>query len=438
MNQKSKVVSSPSLREGRGGPVIYLDYNSTTPVDPRVLDAMLPYFSEKFGNAASKAHSYGWVAEAAVEKAREQAAKLIGATPHEIIFTSGATEAINLALKGAWEAAVYPPPLLRQSASRRRGEGVGGGRTHLITLQTEHKAVLDTCKYLETKGARVTYLGVDREGLIDLNELRDAITPQTILVCVMCANNETGVIQPISEISKIVHEKKCIFMSDATQAVGKINVDVNDKPAVLSPAGGGAGGGLGGGIDLLCFSSHKLYGPKGAGALYVRRKDPRVTLSPLIHGGGHERGLRSGTLNVPAIVGFGKACEIASQETESDAKRISALRDELERSLVALGKVQVNGLPSPSGKWRGARLPNVSNLCFSGIKADSLIAKLPDIAFSTGSACSSAVAEPSHVLKAMRLSDEMAYSSVRFSMGRYTTRAQVETAADRIKKIANV
>lgn len=377
---------------------VYLDHNSTTPVDPRVLEAMLPYFSEKFGNAASKTHVYGWVAEAAVEQARERVAKMIGTTSQEIIFTSGATESINLALKGVFEN------------YQNKGK-------HIVTISTEHKAVLDCCKYLETKGANITYLPVDREGLIDLDQLRNSITPSTLLVCVMYANNETGVIQPISEISKIVHEKGCFFMSDATQAVGKIQVNVESDS-----------------IDMLCFSSHKMYGPKGAGALFVRRKNPRVVLSPLIHGGGHERGLRSGTLNVPAIVGFGMACEIAAKEIWEDSQRTSQLRTMLEQSLLAIGNVFVNGSMKN-------RLPNVSNLCFQDKKADELIAKLPDIAFSTGSACTSAIAEPSHVLKAMGLSDEMAYSSVRFSLGKFTTKEEIEIATksiiEKIKEIGN-
>lgn len=392
---------------------VYLDYNSTTPVDPRVLETMLPYFSEKFGNAASKTHSFGWVAEAAVEQARERVAKLIGATAYEIIFTSGATEAINLALKGLYETAVAASPPL---------EGVGGGevKNHIVTISTEHKAVLDTCKYLETKGAKVTYLPVDRAGLVDLDQLRDAITPSTLVVCVMYANNETGVIQPISEIASIAHAKGCYFMTDATQAVAKVNVLVGSTFNL--PLEGGAGGGL----DLLAFSSHKMYGPKGAGALYVRRKDPRVNLSSLIHGGGHERGLRSGTLNVPAIVGFGKACEIAEKEMWDDAQRISKLRTLLEQSLMELGNVFVNGSMKD-------RLPNVTNLVFQGIKADSLIAKLPDVAVSTGSACTSAIPEPSHVLKAMGLSDEMAYSSVRFSLGKTTTKEEIEIVTEKLK-----
>jgi cysteine desulfurase len=369
--------------------MIYLDYNSTTPVDPRVLETMLPYFSEKFGNAASKTHSSGWVAEAAVEQARERVAKLVNATPHEIIFTSGATEAINLAIKGVFEN------------YQTKGK-------HIVTVSTEHKAVLDTGKYLESKGACITYLPVDREGKIDLNQLNNSITRSTSLVCIMYANNETGVIQPISDIAKIVHEKGCILMSDATQAVGKIQVDVE-----------------GDGIDLLTFSSHKLYGPKGAGALFVRRKNPRVTLAPLIHGGGHERGLRSGTLNVPAIVGFGKACEYAENEMWDNAQRISQLRTLLEQQLLDPGNAFVNGSIKN-------RLPNVTNISFRGIKADSLISKIPDIAVSTGSACTSAIAEPSHVLKAMGIPDEMAYSSVRFSLGKYTKQADIDYVLDKI------
>jgi cysteine desulfurase len=371
--------------------MIYLDYNSTTPVDSRVLEAMLPYFTEKFGNAASKTHSFGWVAEAAVEQARERVGKLINAIPNEIIFTSGATEAINLALKGVFE--------------NYQSKG-----NHIVTVSTEHKAVLDTCQYLETKGAQVTYLPVNREGLIDLNQLSNSITQSTILVCVMYANNETGVIQPINEIAKIVHEKGSIFMCDATQAVGKIKVDVESD-----------------GIDLLSLSAHKMYGPKGIGSLFVRRKNPRVTLSPLIHGGGHERGLRSGTLNVPGIVGLGKACEIAEKEMWDDATRISQLRTMLEQKLLDIGNVFVNGSIKN-------RLPNVTNLSFSGIKADSLIAQLPDIAVSSGSACTSAIAEPSHVLKAMEISDEMAYSSIRFSLGKFTTKEEIEITLGKIKE----
>lgn len=371
--------------------MIYLDYNSTTPVDSRVLEAMLPYFNQKFGNAASKTHSFGWIAEAAVEKAREQVAKLINATSHEIIFTSGSTEAINLAIKGVFE-------------------NYSSKGNHIITVSTEHKAVLDTCKYLESKGARIIYLPVTKEGILDPEVLEKNISEKTILVCVMYANNETGVIQPdISILSKIAHSKGALFFSDATQAVGKINVNVEEC-----------------GIDLLCLSAHKLYGPKGVGVLFVRRKNPRVMLSPLIHGGGHERALRSGTLNVPGIVGLGMACEIAEKEMQEDALRVSRLRAVLEQSLLESGNVFVNG----SIKHR---LPNTSNLSFHNLKADSLIAKLSDIALATGSACTSAIPEPSHVLKAMGISDEMAFSSVRFSLGKYTTQEEIEEASEKIK-----
>ena len=392
---------------------IYLDYNATTPVDPRVLETMLPYFSEKFGNAASQTHSFGWIAEAAVEQARERAAKLIHATPHEIVFTSGATEAINLAIKGVFE--------------NYKSKG-----NHIVTVSTEHKAVLDTCKYLEEKGAQVTYLPVNRDGLVDLDLLRESITEKTILVCVMFANNETGVIQPISEISKIVHEKGSIFMSDATQAVGKIPVDVSPLSLGGGLPAGQAGDGPkdsygGGGADLLCFSSHKIYGPKGVGALFIRRKDPRVTLSPLIHGGGHERGIRSGTLNVPGIVGLGKACEISEKEMGDDAQRISELRNFLEQKLLGLKDIFVNGNTKH-------RLPNVTNLSFSGIKHHSVFEKLPDIAVSSGSACTSAIPAPSHVLKAMGISDEMAYASIRISLGRFTTKEEIEIVVEKVKE----
>jgi cysteine desulfurase len=333
-----------------------------------------------------------------VEQARERVAKFINATPHEIIFTSGATEAINLAIKGVYK--------------NYQSKG-----NHIVTVATEHKAVLDTCKYLEEKGAQVTYLPVNREGLINLDQLRDSINEKTILVAVMYANNETGVIQPISDIAKIVHDKGSILMSDATQAVGKIRVDVQ-----------------GDGIDLLCLSAHKIYGPKGAGALFVRRKDPRVVLSPLIHGGGHERGLRSGTLNVPGIVGLGKACEIAEKEMWDDAQRISQLRTWLEQNLLDIKNIFVNG----SMKHR---LPNTTNLSFfvknnSGVffKADSLITQLPDIAIATGSACTSAIPEPSHVLKAMGVSDEMAYASIRFSLGKFTTKEEIEIVSQKMKE----
>lgn len=371
---------------------VYLDYNATTPVDPRVLEKMLPYFTEKFGNAASRTHRYGWVAEQAVKTAREAVAGSINCSDQEITFTSGSTEAINLAIKGVWEN------------YRSKGD-------HIVTVQTEHKAVLDTCKELEVKGAKVTYLPVDREGMIDLDELEKSISNKTILVCVMMANNETGVIQPVKQIAEIVHARGSIFMSDATQAMGKMHVDVQQE-----------------GIDLLCISAHKLYGPKGIGALYVRRKDPRVSLSPLIHGGGHENGLRSGTLNVPGIVGLGAACKLAQEELWNDAERISKLRTILEQSFTEMGAIFVNGSVRN-------RLHNVSNLAFYGKRADELISKVPEIAVSTGSACTSAIPEPSHVLKAMGLTDEQAYASVRFSLGRYTTMEEITFTIEKVKNL---
>lgn len=364
---------------------IYLDNNSTTPLDPAVLEAMLPYFREKFGNAASTTHAFGWVADQAVADAREQVAALIGAEAGEMVFTSGATEAINLALKGVFET--------------YRGKG-----NHIITASTEHKAVLDTCHHLTLQGARITMLPVQSDGLLDPDELSKHLGPETILVCVMMANNETGVIQPVREFADRVHEAGALFMSDATQACGKIQVNVSDDH-----------------IDLLPFSAHKLYGPKGVGALYVRRKNPRVKLTAQIDGGGHEHGLRSGTLNVPGIVGFGKACSLASQKMWDDAQKMSVLRTKLEQALLDFGNVSVNGNTK-------ARLPNTTNLSFSGIRAPSLLKEVGDIALSTGSACSSALAEPSHVLRAMGLTDEIAYSSVRFSLGRFTTEEEIETS----------
>lgn len=366
---------------------IYLDYNATTPVDTRVLEEMLPYFTHKFGNAASKTHSFGWTAEDAVKTARQQIAKLLNCLEQEIIFTSGSTEAINLAIKGVYEA------------YHSKGN-------HIITVETEHKAVLDTCKYLEKKGAQVTYLPVDKNGLINLEQLNNSITDKTILVCIMYANNETGVIQPIKEISKIVHAKNSILFSDATQAIGKINVDIQKD-----------------GIDLLCMSAHKIYGPKGVGALYIRRKYPRVTLISQMHGGGHERGLRSGTLNVPGIVGLGKS--LSPTLSQGEGENLAMLRDLLEKELCKLPNAKINGKNAP-------RLPNTSNILFKGVKADSLITKLKDIAFAAGSACTSANPQPSHVLKAMGLSDADAFSSVRFSLGKYTTMEEIEFV---IKKI---
>ncbi len=371
--------------------LIYLDYNATTPVDKRVLDVMLPYFSEKFGNAASNTHAAGWTANRAVEGAREQVSKLINCDAQEIIFTSGATEAINLAIKGVFQAYAA------------KGK-------HIITYTTEHKAVLDTCKYLETLGASVDYLPVDSEGLPDLQLLAKTIREDTILVCAMYANNETGVIYPIKETAQVVHEKKSVLFCDATQAIGKVMVDVQDDS-----------------IDLMCLSAHKIYGPKGIGALYVRRKNPRVSLLPQLHGGGHERGLRSGTLNVTGIVGLGQACTIAGDEMWNDGDRLSMLRTLLEQSLLDLGNVFVNGSQKQ-------RLPHVTNLAFAGIKADRLIAQLSHIAMAMGSACTSALPEPSHVLKAMGR-EELANSSVRFSLGRFTTKEEIETVIKQLSEV---
>jgi cysteine desulfurase len=371
--------------------MIYLDYNATTPVDERVLQKMLPYFSQKFGNAASKTHTAGWIADEAIKHARKQVADFIGAVEQEIIFTSGATEAINLAIKGVFEA------------YRNKGN-------HIIAVKTEHKAVLDTLENLEKKGANISLLNVDKNGLIDLNELEEAITEKTILVCVMLANNETGVIQPIKAISEIVHKKNSIFFCDATQAMGKIPVNVNHY-----------------GIDLMCISAHKFYGPKGVGALYVRRKNPRVSLIAQIVGGGHERGLRSGTLNVPGIIGLGEACAICNF---NEYDNIKLLRDEFENRMLQIKDVFVNCKDS-------TRLPNTSNITIKGIKADALISRIPDIAIATGSACTSALAHPSHVLTAMGLSAEDTYGSIRISIGKYTTKEEIITAADKICNAVN-
>ncbi len=363
---------------------IYLDNNATTPMDPRVLDAMIPYFTEKFGNAASRNHQFGWVAEEAVDYAREQVAKLIGADEKEIIFTSGATEGDNLAIKGVYE--MYA----------QKGN-------HIITVTTEHKAVLDTCHHLEKQGAQITYLKVNAEGLIDLNELENAITDKTILVSIMYANNEVGVIQDVKKISEICHRKGTLFFTDATQAVGKIPVDVIKD-----------------GIDLMAFSAHKMYGPKGVGALYVRRKNPRVKVTAQMDGGGHERGMRSGTLNVPSIVGFGKACEICMTDMESDTARIIKMRDKLEAGLTQLEESYVNGS-------REHRLPHVSNISFKYVEGEGLMMGFnKNIALSSGSACTSASLEPSYVLKALGLGDDLAHSSLRFGLGRFTTEDQID------------
>ncbi|MDR3678984.1 MAG: IscS subfamily cysteine desulfurase [Flavipsychrobacter sp.] len=363
---------------------IYLDNNATTPMDPRVLEAMLPYFVEKFGNAASRNHSFGWVAEEAVDYAREQVAKLINADPKEIIFTSGATESDNLALKGVYE--MY--------ASKGN---------HIITCTTEHKAVLDSCKHIEKIGGQVTYLQVQPDGLIDLKELEAAITDKTILISIMYGNNEIGVIQPIKEISQIARKHGVLFFTDATQAVGKVPVDV-----------------MADGIDLMAFSGHKMYGPKGVGALYVRRKNPRVKVTSQMDGGGHERGMRSGTLNVPGIVGFGKAAELCMQEMESEAKRLSTMRDRLETELMKLEEAYVNGNTDH-------RLPHTTNISFKYVEGEGLMMGFnKNIALSSGSACTSASLEPSYVLKALGLGDDLAHSSLRFGLGRFTTDEQID------------
>jgi len=363
---------------------IYLDNNATTPVDPRVLENMIPFFTKYFGNAASHSHSFGWEAEEAVEIAREQLAHLINAEPNEIIFTSGATESDNLALKGVFE--MYST----------KGN-------HIITAKTEHKAVLDSCKHLEKFGAEATYLNVDAEGLIDINELKNSIKPATILICIMYANNEIGVIQPIKEISEIAKEKGIPFFSDATQAVGKVPVDVIKD-----------------GIDLMAFSAHKIYGPKGVGALYVRRKNPRVKISAQMDGGGHEKGMRSGTLNVPSIVGFGKACELCEKEMYKDAETTERLRNKLESGLLNIKGTQINGS-------RTKRLPNTTNISFKDFDSTDIMMKLSkNIALSSGSACTSATQSPSFVLKALGLSDKMALASLRFGLGRFTTEEEID------------
>ena len=364
-------------------------------MDPRVLDAMLPYFVEKFGNAASRNHSFGWVAEEAVDYAREQVAKLINADPKEIIFTSGATESDNLAIKGIFE--MY----------RSKGD-------HIITCTTEHKAVLDACKHVEQMGGRVTYLQVQSDGLIDLTELEAAITEQTILVAIMYGNNEIGVVQPIKEISAIARKKGVLFFTDATQAVGKIPVDVNAD-----------------GIDLMAFTGHKMYGPKGVGALYVRRKNPRVKVTAQMDGGGHERGMRSGTLNVPAIVGLGKACEICMNEMADEAARLSKLRNKLETELLKIEEAYVNGN-------RDHRLPHTTNISFKYVEGEGLMMGFnKNIALSSGSACTSASLEPSYVLKALGLGDDLAHSSLRFGLGRFTTEDQIDFTVEAITNTVN-
>lgn len=373
---------------------IYLDNNATTPLDPRVLEAMLPYFNSKFGNAASRNHAFGWAAEEGVDYAREQVAQLIGATEKEIIFTSGATESDNLAIKGVFE--MY----------KEKGN-------HIITCVTEHKAVLDACKHLEKLGALVTYLPVKADGLVDLQALEAAMTEKTILVSIMYGNNEIGVVQPIKEIAAIAHKHGALFMTDATQAVGKIPVDV-----------------IADGIDLMAFTGHKMYGPKGVGALYVRRKNPRVKVTAQMDGGGHERGMRSGTLNVPGIVGLGKAAELCRLEMEEESKRLSALRDKLQTSLLEMEESYLNGN-------RENRLPHVANISFKYVEGEGLMMAMKDLAVSSGSACTSASLEPSYVLKSLGLSDDLAHSSIRFGLGRFTTEEEVDFAIEQTKKAVN-
>jgi len=370
---------------------IYLDNHATTPVDPRVLAAMLPFFTEKFGNASSKNHPFGWEAEAAVDSAREQVARLIGASsPREIVFTSGATESDNLAIKGVAQA------------YRERGN-------HIVTCATEHKAVLDACKALEKQGFKVTYLRVQTNGLVDLQRLEDSLTDKTILVSIMAANNEIGTIQPVEEIGRLTKKKDIFFHTDATQAVGKIPVDV-DKMA----------------IDLLSLTAHKFYGPKGVGALYVRSANPRMKLTPMLDGGGHERGMRSGTLNVPGIVGLGIACEVAKNEMGGEAERLIGLREHLRTDLFAeLEDVYINGDPVK-------RLPGNLNMSFAYIDGESLMMGLKEIAVSTGSACTSASLEPSHVLKALGLEDSLAHASIRFGVGRFNTAEEIEYTVGRV------
>ncbi len=372
---------------------IYMDNHATTPVDRRVLDAMMPYFSDKFGNAASRNHSFGWAAEEGVDKARNQIAALINAKSKEIIFTSGATESDNLAIKGVVE--FY----------KDKGN-------HVITCVTEHKAVLDSCKALERAGkARVTYLRVDKDGMVDPDEIRKAITDKTVLITVMYANNEIGTIHPIAAIGKIAKEKGVIFHCDATQGVGKVPVDVEAC-----------------GIDLLSLSAHKIYGPKGIGALYVRSKAPRVRLTPIIDGGGHERGMRSGTLNVPGIVGLGAACEIAGNEMPSETARLLDLRDKLQAGLFErLDEIYLNGHPTQ-------RLPGNLNVSFAYVEGESLLMGINDIAVSSGSACTSATLEPSYVIRALGTDEELAHSSIRFGLGRFNTEEEVDYVADRVVK----
>jgi len=371
---------------------IYLDNNSTTRVDPRVLEAMLPWFSEHYGNAASRHHSFGWKAEEAVDAARAHVAAMIGADPREIVFTSGATESDNLALKGV--AGMY----------RRKGD-------HLVTAATEHKAVLDVAKRLERDGLRVTILPVDRLGLVDCEQVAEAITDRTILVSVMAANNEIGALQPIAEIGKLCKRRDVLFHTDAVQAAGKVPLDVEAM-----------------GIDLMSLSAHKMYGPKGVGALYVRRRNPHVRLDPLLEGGGHERGMRSGTVNVPGVVGFGRACELCQQLMPDEAQRTRMMRERLREGLMErLDGVTLNGPPTE-------RLPGNLNLSFAGVRGEALMTSMRQIAVSSGSACTSANPEPSYVLKAVGVEDELAHASIRFGVGRFNTAEEIDFAIEEVIK----
>jgi cysteine desulfurase len=369
---------------------IYMDYQATTPTDKRVLDEMIPYFTEKFGNAASRNHSFGWEAEEAVEKARETIASAVGAAKKEIVFTSGATESNNIALKGIAE--MYAS----------RGD-------HIITVKTEHPAILDTAARLERQGKKVTYLPVQPDGIIDLEELAKAITDKTILISIMAVNNEIGVIQPLAEIGKIAREHGVLFHTDATQGVGKIPIDVNAMN-----------------IDLMSFSGHKIYGPKGIGGLYVRRKNPRVRCAPLLDGGGHERGMRSGTLNVPGIVGFGKAVSLAMDEMESESRRLTGMRDRLKNLIMGrLDEVYLNGHAEK-------RLPGNLNISFAYVEGESLLMEMSDVALSSGSACTSATLDASHVLTALGVDEELAHSSIRFGLGRFTTEEEIDYVGNKI------
>lgn len=380
-----------TLKQKSNNQIIYLDNNATTKIDPKVVEAMLPYFNYLYANPASK-HKFGESVDGAIMEAREKIANLISSATNEIIFTSGATEAINLAIKGVAES--YSDKV-----------------KHIITVKTEHRAVLDVCKYLETKGFEITYLSVEKDGLLNLDDLRNNLRKETIIVSVMLVNNEIGVIQPIKEIANIVHDNGSIFMTDATQAVGKIPINIDDLD-----------------IDLMTFSGHKFYGPKGIGGLYIRSRRPRkIKLLPLIHGGGHERGYRSGTLNVPGIIGLGKAAEIALQEMETNKEKIKEFRDYLEFELLKLDETFLNGNNEK-------RIYNTSNICFKGVNAHFLIERLKNIFVSNGSACSSASIQPPHVLRAIGLSDTDAFSSIRFSLGKFNTKIQINTALDTLRK----